>query len=1237
MPKENEMPADPVRSLARAKGASPEKDLGEATSNGIKKIEEEVLEFWENNQIFEKSVALRQTHGKKHFVFFEGPPTANGRPGIHHFIGRVFKDLFNRYKTMRGFLVERKSGWDTHGLPVEIEVEKSLGLKSKKEIEEYGIAKFNKQAKQSVWKYKDEWERFTKRIGVWLDLKNPYITYDQKYIESLWHIFKKIWEKKLLFKGHKVVPFCTRCGTPLSSHEVAQGYKEVKDTSVYVKFKILKPETYNLQPNTYILVWTTTPWTLPGNVALAVGEKITYVIFRIRNHESGTRNPNSKFLIPNSELYIAAKDRLTEAVGDNYEIIQEVSGKDLVGLKYEPLFEVPSLKSEKSYQVYLADFVTVAEGTGVVHTAVMYGEDDYKLGQAVGLPAHHTVDQQGKFTGEVGELGGKPAKDPETKKVILEHLKKNGNIFKTEPHIHDYPFCWRCGNPLLYYAMNSWFIGMSKLEKDLIKNNQKVNWYPEHLKVGRFGEWLKGVKDWAISRDRYWGTPLPVWHCQKCGHDQIVGSLTELEKHRFKAANTFYLLRHGLSSKNKGAHGEELISSILEHDHYDLVPEGVAQIKKVAERLKKDGGVDLIIASPFLRAKRTAEIVGEKLGLKVYFDERLKEVGYGLAAEGRCLDLYPIFVNRSGFEEKVDDGESWNEIRQRMFSIVKELNQKHEGKKILLVSHGDPLWLLRGIFDNFSEEEMLANRADTYVKKGELIKLKLSHYPYNEKGELDLHRPYVDEIFLKCAECGESMRRIPEVADVWFDSGAMPYAQWHYPFENKSEFKKNFPADFIAEGIDQTRGWFYTLLAVSTLLGDGPAYKNVLSYGHVLDEKGQKMSKSKGNTVDPWTVIDQYGADAARWYFYTVNNPGEPKLFSLDEVGRRLRGFVMTLWNTFRFFELYSADSQVIHPVRGLAHDQVASPKDLGEATSNGVHMQGLALQESYPHARLSLAELVTLDRWILSRLHQTIKSTTEAMDNFDSLSASRAIESFVVEDFSKWWLRRSRNRLKENLSFFRFLLLEISKLIAPFTPFIAEKVYRGVIHMQGLALQSVHLQDWPEVNKKFINLKLEEEMSLAQKAVNTGLALRKKLNLKVRQPLRKFTSADVAGIASYPNIIDLIKDELNVKEIVAGPDELDSHLDDALKYEGWAREVLRQIQDLRKEAGYKFNEKITAQWHTDNEELKEAVTQWEEFIKQTALLKEFSLYPHTETKGFDLQKEFELEPGRRIWLGLKH
>ncbi|MBI2057773.1 MAG: class I tRNA ligase family protein, partial [Candidatus Yanofskybacteria bacterium] len=1141
----------------------------------------------------------------KPFIFFEGPPTANAKPAIHHLIGRVFKDVFCRYKTMRGFYVERKSGWDTHGLPVEIEVEKSLGLKSKKEIEEYGIAKFNKQAKESVWKYKEEWERFTKRIGFWLDLKNPYITYDPKYIETLWWILKKVWDKKMLFKGHKVVPFCTRCGTPLSSHEVAQGYKTVIEGSVIVKFKLTtfasasflrgtsRPRTAKeaLAPveQIYILSWTTTPWTLPGNVALTVGEKMDYVLIE-----------------KNNENYIVAKDRLS-AIFEDYEIKEEFKGKDLLGLEYEPLFEIPKLKSEKSYKIYPADFVTTTDGTGIVHTAVMYGEDDYKLGKEVGLPTHHTVDEQGKFVGVGKEFDGKYVKDKATEDLILKELGAKNLVFKTENFEHDYPFCWRCGTPLLYYATDSWFIGMSKLEKKLTGNNKKINWYPGHLKEGRFGEWLRGVKDWAISRERYWGTPLPIWECSG-GHQQVTGSFEDLEKHRFRKKNSYYLMRHGFSVKN----ADKIINTRPENDKYPLTDGGRKDTEQEAKKLKK-AKIDFIYSSHFLRAKETAEIVSRATGAKIYFDERLREISHGTVCEGQsesfCLAQHPRPV--ASLEYKFGDGESWNEVRRRMLDFIAEVDKKYEGKNILIVSHGDPLAVLSGSLFSWSEEKLLkainGEQRDLYPKKGKFYKAEFKNLPWDENGYVNPHRPYIDDVFLSCPKCKGKMQRVKEVADVWFDSGAMPYAQWHYPFENKSVFKKNFPADFITEGIDQTRGWFYTLLAISTLLGKGPAYKNVLSYSHVLDEKGQKMSKSKGNVVDPWMVMEKFGVDAVRWYFYSVNNPGEPKLFSLDEVALRLRGFVMTLWNSFRFFELYNLDNKDF-PVN---------------------------FHKNQPKS--------SLDQWILSRLNQTIETATLAMESYDPTTATRSIESFVVEDFSKWWLRRSRSKfqkpesegsLKESLALLRFLLLEISKLIAPFTPFIAEYLHKELHRGSKAGTDSVHLHDWLKADKKLINPDLEKEMDKIRQAVTVGLALRKEAKIKVRQPLKQLSSSIVAGLKL--EYINLIKDEVNVKDVVVGPDKLDLNLDDALIYEGWARELIRQIQDMRKEAGYAFNDKVLARWHTENQELGSAVERWQDFIKNNALLKEFSLGQHDENKHFDIQKEFELGPQKKIWLGIR-
>ena len=614
--------------------------------------EKKVLDFWEDRKIFEKSLEARKK--AKRFVFFEGPPTANGLPHIGHFLTRVYKDLFCRYKTMRGFFVLRKAGWDTHGLPVEIEVEKELGFKNKKDIEQYGIDKFNKKAKESVWKYKNEWEQMTRRMGFWLDMSDPYITYENKYIESLWAIIKKIWDKNLLYLAHRVVPFCTRCGTPLSSHEVAQGYKKVKERSVYLKFKIKPGQKIGngkSTNNTYILAWTTTPWTLPGNVALAVGTNIDYAM---------VGSGENVFIIAND-----LKDKvLGEVNSKNIEF--SLKGSGLIGLEYEPLFDIKELKSDKSYKIYDADFVSTEDGTGVVHTAVMYGEDDYVLGTKMGLPKFHTVDEQGKFIHVSPELDGLYVKSRETEDKVIGILEKNNNLLKQEDYEHDYPFCWRCGTPLLYYAKESWFIKMSSVNKELLKNNQKVNWVPEHIKEGRFGQWLKEGKDWAFSRERYWGTPLPIWKCRDCPEMLVAGSLDDLEKHRHKPRNEFLVLRHGHSEKNGNDHQPEIISSRLDQDKYHLTTEGKEQIHKIAKRLKKSGGVDVIISSPFLRTKETSHIIAEELGKKFHLDERIKEFDHGLMCEGKNQHVCGLQDEKRQWDKNYGDGESWKELRRRM-------------------------------------------------------------------------------------------------------------------------------------------------------------------------------------------------------------------------------------------------------------------------------------------------------------------------------------------------------------------------------------------------------------------------------------------------------------------------------------------------------------------------------------------------------------------------------------------
>ncbi|MEK7579821.1 MAG: class I tRNA ligase family protein [Patescibacteria group bacterium] len=1190
------------------------------SESNLAKIEEKIQKFWEANNIPEKIFGHRK--GGKKFVFYEGPPTANGMPHLGHFETRAFKDLFIRFKTMAGFFVSRKAGWDTHGLPVEIEVEKELGLKSKKEIEEYGISKFNKKAKESVWRYKAEWEKFSKRMGFWLDFENPYITYDNDYIETLWHIIQKFDKKKFLYKGHKVLPWCPRCGTALSSHEVALGYENITEDSVYVKFR-LKPDPkiggFETDDKTYILAWTTTPWTLPGNVALAVGEKIDYAVVRKDN-----------------ENFILAKDLAGKVLNKPYQIEKEITGKDLVGLEYEPLFKIKELQSEKSYKIYPADFVSTEEGTGVVHTAVMYGEDDYQLGEKIGLPKYHTVDKEGKFTNDVPELAEKFVKDAD--KDIIYYLKDKNLLLKVESYSHDYPFCWRCKTPLLYYATDSWFVKTTAVKKNLIANNKKINWVPSYIKEGRFGQWLNEVKDWAFSRDRYWGTPLPVWECKECRNYSVIGSLEELEKYRYRKPNKYFILRHGESQKNNFG-GKEINSTKLETDKYDLTERGTDQAGKVVGKLKKEK-IDLIFASPFLRTKRTAQIIGEELGIEMKIDYRLKEMDHGSVCEGRdyyaCIprEEYP----NTDFNTKFGmDGESRNEVRKRVLSFIRETGDQYEGKNILIVSHGDPLWLMEGMSKNFSEQELflakknqildIKDGAMILLKPGEMRILEFDNFPRDEFGNLDLHRPYIDEVLLKCPKCGGEMKRIPEVTDVWFDSGAMPFAQLHYPFENKKEFKENFPADFITEGVDQTRGWFYTLLAVSTLLDFGPPYKNVISLGFALDKNGRKMSKSIGNVITPNYVIDKFGSDVGRWWFYKVNQAGESKSFKEEELKQTENGFVRVLMNSLRFWELYKNDEQ------------------------SGVNFHKLDKKNN----------LSVLDSWLLSKFNNLIKSVTDSLDNYDSTSSSREIEKFVIEDLSNWWIRRSREKFQSEgnsaqKDLLRFILLEAAKLIAPFVPFLAEYLYQEIsIHpvrsraraegaspegTAGAAISNgVHFHNWPKENKKLTDKKLEEEMELVRKIASLGLAARKEAGVKVRQPLAKLEFR-TQNIEFSKELLDLIKEEVNVKEVKfekGGKEEviLDTKITPALRQEGWVREFIRMIQDARKDAGYEYDQKVRTFWFSEDRELKEAILRENDFIKQKTVLKELNESRHNSKFAYDVEKEEEIESGRKIWLGL--
>ena len=1219
----------------------------------LPKKEEETLKFWEEKKIFEASLA--KTGKGRRFVFYEGPPTANGLPHMGHFLTRAFKDVILRYKTMRGFFVPRRAGWDTHGLPVEIQVEKELGLKTKRDIEQFGIAAFNKKAKESVWRYKDEWERLTRRMGFWIDLEHPYITYEASYIEVLWGIIKEFWKKGLLEEDFRVAPWCTRCGTALSSHEVGQGYKEVVDTAVFVKFKVqssklkvavknekLREILESKQP-LYILSWTTTPWTLPGNVALAVNPELEYVIV-----DEGAPGMWKKDGYTDNErpgLMIVAKEtlgkgirgdilfKLLPSLSDEMKaryIKQTIKGNTLVGLEYEPLFDIPEFKkSDKAYHIYPADFVSATEGTGVVHTAVMYGEDDYRLGEKVGLPKFHTVDEQGRFIDAVGgNLKGRYVKDKETEDLILSALEQKGLLLAKEPYPHEYPHCWRCQTPLLYYARKAWWVRTTKVKDQLLANNEKINWIPEHIKHGRFGEFLKDVRDWAFSRERYWGTPLPIWKCDSCGETEVVGSVGALALRGPKQKNRYLAMRHGEAVSN--------IKKILSSDgaHHGLTLRGKRQVEAAIRKLKKEK-IDMIVSSPVRRARETADAIGKALGVLVETDTKLREINVG-ALDGRPVADYLPYVAspRQMFDHSPPGGETLADVRARMGEWLKEMERAHEGKTILAVSHQDPIWLLASYARGETNEAAL--QADTMeLKTAGIAEIKYrASLPRDETGELNLHRPYVDEVMFPCKECGRTMRRIPEVADVWFDSGAMPFASAalaQFPISKirllgefqgfarqeqsnllLTQFPNQksqilFPADYICEGVDMTRGWFYTLLAVATLRGKGPPYHNVISLGHVLDKNGFKMSKSKGNVVNPWDMMSAHGADALRWYFYTVNAPGDPKRFDEKDVLQKRRSFINTLWNSFVLFDTYVKKIQNFRP------------------DSSG----------QIPNAHV-------LDRWIMEKRNMLVAEVTKKMDAYDITGAARAIEKFAVSDFSQWYLRRSRRRFQQPSSKQDFdaaarvaagVLETITRLSAPFAPFLAEAVWQGLRKKTGSKESSIHLFSWPEVLTKRIGSAsdLLRHMEEVRRLSTEGLRLRAEKGIKVRQPLRNF-QFPIPNFKKKQELLELIKDEVNVKEITSGKEiMLDTTITPELKEEGVMREIIRNVQEMRRDAGLKPGERMRC-FFSGSQSVGEIMEKYKGIIRRETYAAAVGI---GGKKPFRVEREIILE-GEKILIGIK-
>ncbi len=900
----------------------------------FKQIQEKAKKVWKKYQK-EIKQAVQDNPKKPLFSFLEGPPTANAPPGLHHLEVRTFKDIICKFKFMQGFSVPRKGGWDCHGLPVEVQVEKKLNLDSKKDIEKYGTNKFIKQCKESVFSNINDWNKSTEELGYWIDLENPYRTLDNNYVESVWWSLKELYKKKLLYEGYKVVPFCPRCGTPLSSHEVAQGYKEIKEESVYIAFKVKNKKTE------YILAWTTTPWTLPGNVGLAVGKDIDYV----------------KVQLPDKDTIILGKDRLEVLRGD-YKIIQELKGKDLVGLEYEPLFDIKELQNENSYKIILADFVTTEDGTGIVHTAGMYGEDDYNVCKENNIPLVHTVNQDGTFNSLVPQWKGKFVKSVEDE--IKKHLQEKGLLYKKEKTEHTYPFCWRCDSPLLYYAIDSWFINVSKVRNQLIKKNKEINWYPEHIKDGRFGKWLEGAKDWALSRFKFWGTPLPIWRCE-CGKEKIMGSVKELKENSTKPIN-----------------------------------------------------------------------------------------------------------------------------------------------------------------------------------------------------EYDLHKPWIDNITLKC-ECGKQMKRIPDVIDCWYDSGSASFAQFHYPFENKKEFEKRFPYNFISEAIDQTRGWFYTLHVIATLLFDKPAFKNVICAGHVVDENGEKMSKSKGNIIKPEEIISKTGIDAVRLQFCT-SDTGNFKRFSQELMKDSVLPFLTVLENCYKFY---------------------------------------LQKENQKPKTQLP-AE----DKYILSKLNNLIKSTTKELENYNIYQALQQIIDFTVNDFSRTYIKITRDR-EDNKELIANILEKISLLLAPFAPYISEYIY------QEFKTNSVHLSDWPKPDTDLINQKLEKEFQIVLEIIEKGLAERDKVQIGLKWPLSKATIKSENKISK--ELQEIITGQLNLKRIEISPSKkglsltLDTTLTKELEAEGYAREISRKVQAARKNNGLIKTDNISLALELP-EDLNQLIQTQIEFIKQRTNSKELKL-----------------------------
>lgn len=1065
----------------------------EGEKSEVSKREEAILAFWNKEKIFEKSLAKPAPKGE--FVFYDGPPFATGLPHHGHLLGSTSKDLFGRYRTMRGYYVRRRWGWDCHGLPIETKVEEKLGIKNKKEIGALGIEKFNETARSMVLEYVSEWKRYIERLGRWVDFDNSYKTMDAPYTESVWWALKNIHEQGKLYEGKKVLMYCPKDETPLAKAEIAMDntYKDVTDEAVTVKFKVKNPEKHNLPANTYFLAWTTTPWTLPGNVALAVGSELDY----------GITEENDEHLI---------------------RIGKGMKGKDLVGIEYEPLYDVPLMQSDKSYKVYAADFVTTNEGTGIVHTAVIYGEDDFALGKQERLPMVQLLTPGAVFTNDAPALvRGQYYKKANA--LIIADLESRGLLYKKEQYTHSYPHCHRCGTPLIYNAVSSWFIDIQSVKQKMLSENEKITWVPGHLKEGRFKNIVEGAPDWTISRNRYWASPMPVWK-DAAGNLTVIGSLDELKKYTKKSGNRYFVMRHGEADNNVAATWTREIE-----ENSQLTERGKREVRDALTHSNEKP--DIIISSPMLRTRATVNLVCEALGYpsdKVIYDERIREWKESVEYSGKPLSEMLQYYEHDYIHSPhraFNDGENFAAVVKRAGDFIYDLEHRYSNKTILIVSHAGAL---RGIdfvaggytFDRLHMEGPLRVRPHAIIEPVSFVPL-----PHNADYELDYHLPYIDEVEL-VNEKGEKLTRIPEVVDSWVEAGAMPFAEYHYPFESKREFEKRSPGDFISEYIAQTRTWFYYLHALGVILFNRRAFKNVVTTGTFLAEDGYKLSKSKKNYTDPYILFERYGADAFRYYVMSsVVMQAEDAVFSDDELKEVHNKVVNMLRNCATFYNIY-------------AHEAPAP-------------------STSSPHV---------LDRWILTRLRDVVVSTTAALDTFDTVRATRSVRDFI-EDLSTWYVRRSRDRMRDGdpaaLSTMRHVLREVAKLSAPVMPFIADEIWMGV--RTNTDPESVHLAEWPKRTFSFqlSGSSLLKDMEETRKICSLGLEARQQAGIKVRQPLQKLTAEIRKLKAEY---LDLIKDEVNVKEVVHGEFALDTTVTPELKREGEERDAMRMVQDLRKQAG---------------------------------------------------------------------